>query len=198
MDRSSGGCQGTEIDWQYKTIPQKYSHFGCHNQQSKWPRGKVLGGCSSINYMQFVRGDPRDYDHWNLPQWSFEEMLPYLKKLERIDLDTISSNEKYRNHDQSNGMIDVTILKDSNEMNQLFIQSCLKNGFRLSKDYNAEENLNGTVSMSQISTKNGKRCSTACAYLLTASKRTNLHILTHTHVCRVVFDQDKQVNGKFN
>ena len=148
--------------------------------------------------MQFVRGDPRDYDHWNLPQWSFKEMLPYLKKLECIDLDMISSNEKYRNQDPNNGMIDVTMLKDSNEMNQLFIQSCLNNGFCLSKDYNSEENLNGIVSMSQVSTKNGKRCSTASAYLLSAIKRTNLHILTHTHVCRVVFDQNKHVNGKFD
>jgi choline dehydrogenase-like flavoprotein len=56
---------------------QLHSHFACINQQGNWPRDKVLGGCSSINYMQYVRGDPHDYDSWQLPQWSFQEMLPY-------------------------------------------------------------------------------------------------------------------------
>ncbi|CAF1186210.1 unnamed protein product [Rotaria sp. Silwood1] len=60
--------QRSEIDWQYMTTPQLYSHFGCVNQQSSWPRGKVLGGCSSINFIQYVRGDPHDYDNWQLSQ----------------------------------------------------------------------------------------------------------------------------------
>ncbi|CAF1690753.1 unnamed protein product, partial [Adineta ricciae] len=81
MPGASMKCQGGEIDWQYKTTPQRHSHFGCVNQQSNWPRGKVLGGCSSISYMQYVRGDALDYDNWELPQWSFTEMLPYFKKL---------------------------------------------------------------------------------------------------------------------
>ncbi|CAF4070944.1 unnamed protein product, partial [Adineta steineri] len=55
MPAASGSCQGGNIDWQYKTTSQVYSHFNCINQQSSWPRGKVLGGCSSINYMQYVR-----------------------------------------------------------------------------------------------------------------------------------------------
>jgi choline dehydrogenase-like flavoprotein len=99
----SGNCQRGEIDWQYKTTPQLHSHFGCINHQGNWPRGKVLGGCSSINYMQYVRGDPHDYDNWELPQWSFKDMLPYFKKLERADLNSIPKNEKFRNHDQSAG-----------------------------------------------------------------------------------------------
>ena len=147
--------------------------------------------------MQFVRGDPRDYDSWDLPQWSFEKMLPYFKKLERLNLNSISPNEKFRNSDQDNGMMDVSFLEDPNQVNDLYIQACVKNGFRETKDYNAEENLNGVVGMSQISTKNGRRWSTASGYLLTAAKRKNLDILIHTHTCRVVFDQDKQVTGKF-
>ena len=194
----SGGCQGGEIDWKYRTIPQIHSHLACHNQVSKWPRGKVLGGCSSINYMQFVRGDPRDYDQWDLPEWSFEQMLPYFKKLERIDRDAIPCNEKFRNDEHHQGMMDVTVLKDSNPINQLFIQACVNRGFRQSDDYNAEENLTGIVGMAQISTKTGKRCSTASAYLLTAIQRKNLDILIHTHVCRIVFNEEKQVTGEFD
>ena len=192
----SGSCQGGEIDWQYKTVPQLHSHFECINQQSNWPRGKVLGGCSSINYMQYVRGDPHDYDSWELPQWSFKEMLPYFKKLERADLNSIPQNEKYRNHDQETGMMDVTMLQDANETTRLFIEACLENGFRESKDYNAEESLSGCVSMSQVSTKSGQRWSTASGYLLSAVKRDNLDILIHAHTCRVVFDEEKQAIGE--
>ncbi|CAF3770161.1 unnamed protein product [Rotaria sp. Silwood1] len=195
MPAACGNCQRGDIDWQYKTIPQLYSHFGCINQQSNWPRGKVLGGCSSINYMQYVRGDPHDYDNWQLPQWSYEEMLKYFKKLERADSNTIPKNEHFRNHDQEKGMMDVTMLEEINPTNQMFIEACKKNGFHETKDYNAEESLSGCVSMSQISTKGGKRWSTASGYLLTAVKRKNLDLLIHAHACRVVVDEQKQVSG---
>lgn len=194
-DFYSGSCQRGDIDWQYKTVPQVHSHFGCINQQGNWPRGKVLGGCSSINYMQYVRGDRRDYDNWNLPQWTFNEMLPYFKKLERIDVNTIPPNEKFRNSDPDKGMMDASMLEVVKETNQLFIDACIKNGFRYTKDYNSEENLNGVVGMSQISTKNGRRWSTASGYLLSGVKRKNLDVLIQTHTCRVVFDEDKQVTG---
>ncbi len=146
--------------------------------------------------MQYVRSDPHDYDNWELPQWTFTEMLPYFKKLERADVNTIPKNEKLRNHDENKGMMDVTMLEDANQTNRMFIEACEKNGFRESKDYNAEESLNGIVSMSQISTKGGKRWSTASGYLLNAVKRQNLDILIHSHVCRVEFDSQKQVTGE--
>ena len=191
----SGNCQRGEIDWQYRSTPQLYSHFNCINQQSNWPRGKVLGGTSSINYMQYVRCDPHDYDSWELPQWSYQEMLPYFKKLERVDSKFIPKNEKFRNHDPTRGMINVTMVEDSNQVNRLFIEACQKNGFHETKDYNAEESLIGCVSMSQVSTKDGKRCSTARGYLSEAITRENLNSLFHAHTCRVVFNEEKQAIG---
>jgi choline dehydrogenase len=172
--------------------------LACINQQGNWPRGKVLGGSSSINGMQYVRADPHDYDNWQLPHWSFEEMLPYFRKLERADLNSIPKNDKYRNHDQEKGMMDVTRLENLNETTRLFIAACEKNGFHESKDYNAEESLNGCVSRSQVSIKYGKRWSTASGYLLTAVKRENFHLLIHAHVCRVQFDEQNQATGKLN
>lgn len=145
--------------------------------------------------MQYVRGDPRDYDNWNIPQWSFEDMLPYFKKLERADPNTIPINDRFRSHDQQNGMMDVTTLEDSNPTNRMFIEACEKNGFHETQDYNAEDRLNGCVGMSQVSTKNGKRWSTASGYLLSAAKRDNCDILIHAHTCRVEFDDQKQVTG---
>lgn len=177
-------------------MPQVNSHLNSANQQSNWPRGKVLGGCSSINNMQYVRCDPHDYDNWNLSDWSFEQMLPYFKKLECADEKFIPKNEKYRNHDPNQGVMNVTMFEDANELHRLFIQACESSGFRESKDYNAQESLNGIVSMSQVSTKDGKRWSTASGYLLPLIQRKNADILVHAHVCRVKFDQQKQVTGK--
>ncbi|CAF3626397.1 unnamed protein product [Rotaria socialis] len=171
MPCACGTCQRGDIDWQYKTIPQLYSHFGCANQQSSRPRDKVLGGCASINYMQYVRGDPHDYDSWKLPQWSFEKMLPYLKKLERADSNTIPRNNHFRNYDHDKGMMDVTMLDDANATNQMFIEACEKNGFHETKDYNAEESLNGCVSLSQVSTKEGKRWPTQPVTICVVVKR---------------------------
>ena len=148
--------------------------------------------------MQYVRGDRHDYDSWELPQWSFEEMLPYFKKLERADLNSIPKNKKFRNHDQKKGMMDVTELENINYTNRLFIEACQKNGFQESKDYNAEESLNGLSSISQFSIKDGKRWSTASGYLLTAVKRENLSILIRAHTCRVLFDEHKQATGEDN
>ena len=167
------------------------------NQQGNWPRGKVLGGSSSINYMQYVRCDPHDYDNWKLPQWSYEEMLKYFKKLERADPKTIQRNDKFRNHDHDTGMMDVTLFQAANPINRMFIEAMEKNGFRETKDYNAEESLTKCVSISQISTKEGRRWSTASGYLLKAAKRENLDILVRAHTCRVEFDETKQVTGKW-
>ncbi|CAF4406921.1 unnamed protein product, partial [Adineta steineri] len=115
--------------------------------------------------------------------------------LERADINSIPENDKFRNHDENKGMMDVTVLEDSNEINQLFIESCEKNGFHQTKDYNAEESLNGCVTLSQVSTKHGKRWSTASGYLLSAIKRDNLHILINAHTCRVLVDEQKQTKG---
>ncbi|CAF4112419.1 unnamed protein product, partial [Adineta steineri] len=90
---------------------------------------------------------------------------------------------------------DVTLLDDLNKTNQLFIESCEKNGFHQTKDYNAEESLNECVGIAQMSVKHGKRWSTASGYLLSAVKRENFHILINTHTCRVLFDEQKQVTG---
>jgi choline dehydrogenase len=92
----------------------------------------------------------------------------------------------------------IKVLEDANPINRLFIEACEKNGFHESKDYNAEESLNGCVSMSQVSTKGGKRWSTASGYLLSAVKRKNVDILIHAHTCRVVFDEQKQATGEYN
>lgn len=77
--------QFTELDWQYRTERQKYSCFALQEERSSWPRGKVLGGSSTINYLLYVRGNRRDYDLWEAlgnPGWSYEDVFPYFIKSE--------------------------------------------------------------------------------------------------------------------
>ena len=73
--------QGSDVDWAYSTVPQP----GLNGQEDSWPRGKILGGSSSINGMVYVRGNPWDYDRWEWlgnDGWSYEELLPYFKRAE--------------------------------------------------------------------------------------------------------------------
>lgn len=77
--------QGTPVDWQYETVPQEASCFGLREKRSKWPRGKVLGGSSTINAMVYTRGARSDYDNWvreGAIGWSWEEVFPYFLKSE--------------------------------------------------------------------------------------------------------------------
>jgi choline dehydrogenase len=146
--------------------------------------------------MQFVRADPHDYDNWQLPQWTFAQMLPYFKKLERPDPQHIPHNEYFRKHQQEQGMMHVTMLDDPNPTNRLFIDACQQHGFRHVSDYNAQESLTDCVAMSQLSTRNSQRWSTASGYLLPIIERPNVDILIHTHTCRIEFDHDKQATGQ--
>lgn len=77
--------QMTTIDWAYQSEPQEASCFGLINRRSRWPRGRVLGGSSVLNYMLYVRGNARDYDRWEQsgnPGWSWSEVLPFFIKSE--------------------------------------------------------------------------------------------------------------------
>ena len=77
--------QLSEFDWQYKTEPQKYACQGMIEHRSNWPRGKILGGCTSINYMLYVRGNAKDYDLWESYGnygWGWKDVFPYFIKSE--------------------------------------------------------------------------------------------------------------------
>ena len=87
--------QMTTIDWAYQSEPQEAACFGLINRRSRWPRGRVLGGSSVLNYMLYVRGNARDYDKWERlgnPGWSWSEVLPYfIKSEDNQDPDTMAN-----------------------------------------------------------------------------------------------------------
>lgn len=91
--------QMTPIDWAYQTEPQEAACFGLVNRRSRWPRGRVLGGSSVLNYMLYVRGNKRDYNRWareGAEGWSWADVFPYFLKSEDNRDETIAANGEYR------------------------------------------------------------------------------------------------------
>lgn len=100
--------QGTEEDWQYRTEPSPYSCLGMIHGRCKWPRGKVIGGSSSINAMMYVRGNHRDYDNWAAmgnSGWEWENVLPHFKAVENLKDEKMSTSTQYG----QNGYLSLTI-----------------------------------------------------------------------------------------
>lgn len=173
----------TEYDWAYYT--EKQPHL--NNRQLYWPRGKVLGGCSSINAMIYIRGNYRDYDHWhNLGNegWSAKEVLPYFKKAENQEWGA----SIYHGID---GPLNVATQRCINPLASAFVKACLEAGFTENNDFNGKEQ--DGFGFYQVTQKNGKRHSTAAAYLKPILHRPNLTVLTNTQVKRILLEKNRAV-----
>ncbi len=181
-------------NWAFKTVPQK----GLNGRLGYQPRGKVLGGSSSINAMLYVRGHRWDYDHWaslGNAGWSYDEVLPYFKRAEhneRFGADAFHG---------AGGPLNVTDLapwRDEqgrygpSELNQAFLAGAQLNGLPLNDDYNGAEQFGAF--MYQVTHKNGERCSAAKGYITPHLGRTNLAVKTHTHSTRILV-QGRQAQG---
>ncbi|MEO1514594.1 MAG: GMC family oxidoreductase N-terminal domain-containing protein [Bacteroidota bacterium] len=168
----------TERDWAYMTIPQK--HAG--NTPRYWPRGKTLGGSSSINGMIYIRGHHTDYDNWayqGCQGWDYQSVLPYFKKSEHYER---GAND---NHG-TGGPLHVTSIKNPNPISTVAIAACKELGLPLTDDFNT--NIWGAGMNELTVTPEGERCSTAKAFLLPAMARDNLTVITNAHAQRLSFD----------
>ena len=148
------------------------------------PRGKTLGGSSSINAMLYVRGHRWDYDHWaslGNEGWSYDEVLPYFKKSEHNE----TIDNEY--HGQ-NGPLNVTDIPHKNRFVDYFVEAASKL-YKYNDDYNGADQEG--VGVYQTTQKNGKRWSASTAYLHPVLDRPNLKIFTETTIDRVVFDGNK-------
>jgi choline dehydrogenase len=167
------------LNWMYTSEANEH----LHSRTMYWPRGKVLGGSSSINAMVSIRGNPADFDEWESlgnKGWGWRHVLPYFKKLE---------TDNYGESQWHGSSGPVNIDQVSHRMHPLcknFIAACQENGFSKNSDFNGE-NFEG-IGYYKLTTKNGLRMSTARAYLRTAKKRQNLTIETHAHVMRIIMD----------
>lgn len=154
-------------------------------------RGKILGGSSAINGLIFNRGQRLDYDAWErmgCTGWSYQDVLPWFKKLESTDIGT----DEYRGR---TGPMKVTVASKTSPFYDLYIQSAQAVGLPLNPDYSGETQYG--VAMAQINVWKGLRQSTATQYLRPARKRRNLSILTGAHVTSLIFEGKRCVGVRY-
>ena len=170
-------------NWAFKTVPQP----GLNGRRGYQPRGKTVGGSSSINAMLYVRGNAWDYDHWAAlgnKGWSHREVLPYFRRAEH--------NETYRGdfHGQG-GPLNVAELRAPSALNQRFLEAARNNGLPLVNDYNGPEQFGAF--MYQVTQRNGERCSAAKAYLTPCLSRPNLRLVTGATVEKLILENGRAV-----
>ncbi len=165
-------------DWCYKTEPDP----NLNGRALDWPRGKVLGGSSSINGLLYVRGQPRDFDTWRQmgnAGWGWDEVLPYFKRSE----DQERGADEYH---ATGGPLAVSNMRTRRDVCDAFIRGAEEIGIPAIHDYNGEQQEG--ASYFQLTARNGFRCSTATGFLRPARKRANLHVITDAHAERIHFD----------
>lgn len=169
------------INWDYNTAPEQQL-----NQRSLWwPRGKVLGGSSSINAMCYIRGHAKDYDEWQelgAEGWNWNNVLPYFKKSE--------SNERGNSEFHgANGPLSVSDPRYLNPLTAVFLEASEQAGFSINRDFNgATQEGFGCY---QTTTRDGQRCSSAKAYLKPVRKRKNLKVITNATASRIIFENGR-------
>ncbi|XP_028981962.1 glucose dehydrogenase [FAD, quinone] [Diachasma alloeum] len=183
-----------EINWKYKTEPSNSYCKAMVDTQCNWPRGKVMGGSSVLNYMIATRGFPKDYDRWEAlgnKGWSWRDVLPYFKKLETINIPEYKSNTRLHNND---GPVSIEHPAFHTPLASAFLRAGVELGYKII-DYNSGEEPVG-FSYLQTTTKNGTRMSSNVAYLHPASSRRNLIVTKNTMVRKVLFaDSGKRAIG---
>ena len=180
-------AQTGTANWSFNTVPQR----GLNGRTGYQPRGKVLGGSSSINAMIYARGHRADYDHWaelGNAGWSYEDVLPYFKRAE--------NNE--RGGDEFHGVggpLNVRDLASPSRYSQAFINAGHEAGFPVNHDFNGAEQEG--VGMYQVTHRSGERFSAAKAYLAPNQSRSNLHVETNAHVTRILFEGRRAIGVEF-
>ncbi|XP_067634954.1 glucose dehydrogenase [FAD, quinone]-like [Eurosta solidaginis] len=177
--------QNTKSNWGYKSVPQERSCRGMNNNECALPRGKVLGGTSSINYMIYNRGNKKDFDRWAAAGndgWSYEDVLPYFLKSEGANLVDLE-NSVYHNR---SGPLSVEDTRFRTPVVDAYVEGAQQAGHAYT-DYNGESQMG--VSYVQGTTQKGRRHSGYRAFIEPIrSSRKNLHIVTSAHVTRVLID----------
>jgi choline dehydrogenase-like flavoprotein len=175
-------------NWNYQTVPQP----GLNGRRGFQPRGKVLGGSSSVNAMVYTRGNRLDYDHWAAlgnPGWGYQDVLPLFKRSENNEC---FGADDYRG---TSGPLNVSYLRSPSVINQAFLQACSEQGVPLVKDYNGASQFG--CAPAQVTQKNGERCSAAKGYLTPHLARPNLSVITQAHTQRIMLEGNCAVGAEF-
>ncbi len=170
----------TQLDWDYDTHEEPF----LHRRRIYLPRGRVLGGTSSINTMVYVRGNRLDFDEWNQPGWSFDELLPYFLRSE--------DNERGASaYHGVGGPMAVSDGRAKNPMAKAFVEAAVEAGHAYNDDFNGETQ--DGFGYFQLTQKDGRRASSATAFLHPAMSRPNLTIESNLQVHRILIEDGRAV-----
>ena len=175
-------------NWGYESEPEPH----LNGRRLNCPRGKGLGGSSSINGLVYVRGNALDFERWKEDEgatgWGYADVLPYFKRAEGRD----EGGNEYRGGD---GPLSTSYGPLDNPLHQAWLDAAQQAGYGLTEDYNgyAQEGF-GRMDMT---VRNGTRCSAAKAYLYEARKRPNLHVIEHALATRILFEGTRAVGIEY-
>jgi choline dehydrogenase len=178
----------TRRDWNYTTEPQP----GLGGRRLFWPRGKLIGGSSSINAMIYMRGAAADYDEWAAltgdPSWSYEHVLPLFRRME----DNARGADRFHG---VGGPLRVEDLRSPHPWTRAVIQSAVAAGYPRNDDFNGAEQEG--VGQYQVTQRRGRRWSAADAYLHPAERRANLTVRTHAFTTRVLVENGRATGVEY-
>ncbi len=175
------------LNWQFWTTPQK----NLDSRPRYFPRGKTLGGSSSINAQVYIRGAAWDYDHWaslGNAGWSFSEVLPYFKSTEHHE----RGADEYHGVE---GSLNVMLPEEKSPLSHTFVAAAQQAGHPFNPDFNGERQ--DGVGLYEVMQKGGQRCSNARAFLREAESRPNLTVLTDAPVTRILFEGKQAVGVRY-
>ncbi len=171
---------GSDVDWDFHSAPERE----CLNRRIPLPRGRVLGGSSSINAMVYIRGNPRDYDDWGVPGWAWADMLPYFLRAE--------GNERGASElHGAGGPLSVSEQRNRSAISLGFVEAGVQAGLARNEDFNGPSQ--DGVGMYQVTQREGMRASAAVAYLHPAMERPNLTVMPYMLVQRILLDGTRAV-----
>jgi choline dehydrogenase len=171
---------GTEVDWHYLSAPEP----NCGGRRVPLPRGRVLGGSSSVNAMVYIRGNHADYDEWGAGGWSWDDLFPYFLRSE--------DNERGESEWHAvGGPLPVSDQRSGIAIPPAFVEAGVEAGLARNDDFNGAEQEG--VGMYQVTQRGGMRASAAVAYLHPAMERPNLTVLPNTLAHRVLFEGTRAV-----
>ena len=180
--------ENKKINWRFETVPQQQ----LNGRRGYQPRGRVLGGSSSINAMVYIRGVPADYDRWaeaGATGWSYRDVLPFFKRSE----DQERGEDEYHG---TGGPLGVSDLRYKNPLSDMFIEAGQQLDFPVNDDFNAESQEG--VGYYQVTQRDGRRCSAAAGYLAPVLSRPNLAVVTGALVQKVVLDGNRAVGVEYH
>ena len=172
--------QRSEVDWDYNSAPEPF----CDGRRIPLPRGKTLGGSSSVNAMIYIRGNHLDYDEWGIPGWGWADLFPYFLKAE--------DNERGASEwHGAGGPLPVSDRRTGLQSPAAFVEAGVEAGLPRNDDFNGAEQ--DGVGIYQLTQRGGMRASAAVAYLHPAMERPNLTVLPYRHVRKILFEGTRAV-----